>query len=232
MPRSGNGEGSIRKRSDGRWEARIFLADGKRQSLYGKTRAEVVRLRNETVRQRDQGLLAQGERQSVKQFLDGWLQTARYTIKPRTWRRYTEFVQLHISPVLGAVALTKLTAQQVQHLYTRKVDEGLAASTVRQLHAVLHRALKAAVRLRLVPTNVAEMVARADYGRIELQLAIEHEKFLETKIDEDSAVRGVQAQVTTQQQGKKPVDLLNAAKRAGVGYRALVQEVLRDVNNS
>ncbi len=98
MARSGNGEGSIRKRSDGRWEARIFLADGKRQSLYGKTRAEVVRLRNEVVRNREQGLTGQGERQTVEQYLAGWLETAKYTIKPRTWRRYAEFVRLHINP--------------------------------------------------------------------------------------------------------------------------------------
>jgi hypothetical protein len=34
----GNNEGSITKRPDGRWEARIGLADGRRKSFYGKTR--------------------------------------------------------------------------------------------------------------------------------------------------------------------------------------------------
>ncbi len=60
--------------------------------------------------------------------------------------------------MLGKVALAKLSAQQIQNLYTLKLDEGLATATVRQLHAVMHRALKAAVRLRLVYTNVADMV--------------------------------------------------------------------------
>jgi hypothetical protein len=38
----GHREGSIRLRSDGRWEARISLPDGKRKSLMGRSRAEVV----------------------------------------------------------------------------------------------------------------------------------------------------------------------------------------------
>lgn len=50
MPRKrarGNGEGSIRKRPDGTWEARFTVGLGpdgqlKRKSLYGRTRAEVA----------------------------------------------------------------------------------------------------------------------------------------------------------------------------------------------
>ena len=43
MGRRGNSEGTITKRADGRWEARISLPDGKRKSFYGKTRQEVAR---------------------------------------------------------------------------------------------------------------------------------------------------------------------------------------------
>ncbi len=40
----GNGEGNIRQRLDGSWEARLTLPGGRRQSFYGKTR-EAVRVR-------------------------------------------------------------------------------------------------------------------------------------------------------------------------------------------
>ena len=36
--RRGNNEGTIRKRSDGRWEARITLEGGNTKCYYGKTR--------------------------------------------------------------------------------------------------------------------------------------------------------------------------------------------------
>ena len=45
MGRRGNGEGTITRRKDGRWEARYYaptLNNGtKRKTIYGKTQAEV-----------------------------------------------------------------------------------------------------------------------------------------------------------------------------------------------
>ena len=41
--RRGHGEGSVRRRPDGRWEGRLRLPDGGRASAYGATRAEAVR---------------------------------------------------------------------------------------------------------------------------------------------------------------------------------------------
>jgi len=48
-------------------------------------------------------------------------------------------------PSLGTMSLAKLTAQQVQALYSSKLAEGLSTSTVNHLHQVLHRTLGAAV---------------------------------------------------------------------------------------
>ena len=55
--RSGPGEGSIRERENGLWEARVRLDDGRRKSLYGKTRQEVARKLAKAVYERNQGLL-------------------------------------------------------------------------------------------------------------------------------------------------------------------------------
>src|SRR5690349_7017685 len=104
----GNSEGSIRKRADGRWEARLILEDGSRRSLYGRTRQEAVRLLAEALREKERGITALGDRQMVEQFMTSWTELARHTIKPRTWRRYCEFVRLHIVPTLGTIPLTKL----------------------------------------------------------------------------------------------------------------------------
>ena len=37
MRRRANGEGTVRQRGDGRWEALITLPGGQRRSFYGKT---------------------------------------------------------------------------------------------------------------------------------------------------------------------------------------------------
>jgi hypothetical protein len=52
----GNNEGSILHRSDGRWMARMTLDDGARETFYGKSRQEVLRLLASALRDRDAGL--------------------------------------------------------------------------------------------------------------------------------------------------------------------------------
>src|SRR5215831_11283984 len=100
--RRGNSEGSIRRRvSDARWEARYVGADGKRRSIYGDTSQEVVRLLSDALRNRELGITVLEDRQTVEQFLTSWIELCKHTVKPRTWRRYCEFVHLHIIPVLG-----------------------------------------------------------------------------------------------------------------------------------
>src|SRR5680860_460427 len=75
--RRGKGEGSIKKRADGRWEARLELGwrDGKRRRKYicAKTRQEVQQRLSKARRQlEEQGTLGD-ERQTVEAFLNRWL---------------------------------------------------------------------------------------------------------------------------------------------------------------
>lgn len=156
--RRGNSEGSITKRSDGRWMARITVEDGKRKTIYAKTRQEISRLLAAALRDLDSGLPVVGDRQTVGQYLESWLLASKSTIREHTWRRYEEYTRLHLVPTLGKTSLSRLTAQQVQTLYALKLAEGLSSSTVHHLHAVLHKALDNALRLGLVQRNVSDMV--------------------------------------------------------------------------
>lgn len=159
MPgKRGNNEGSISRRSDGLWEARITLEDGKRKSFYAKTRQEAARKLAAALRDQEAGLPVVGGKQTVGQYLLSWLEAAKPTIRERTWRRYESIVRIHIAPVIGSIAVTKLTAQQVQLLYAKKLEEGLSSTSVHHLHAVLHRAFDAALRLGVIQRNVLDLV--------------------------------------------------------------------------
>jgi integrase len=76
---------------------------------------------------------------------------------------------LHIAPVLGRHRLQKLSAQHVQAFYTRKLNEGLSASTVGVFHNVLHKGLDTAMRWGLVPRNVCDLVSPPHAERFEIQ---------------------------------------------------------------
>ena len=173
MARRGNNEGTIYKRKDGRWEAALTLPGGK-HSLYGKTRQEVSRKLPAALRDKEAGLPVLPERQSVAQFLTQWMEVARPTIRHSTFVRYEVYIRLHAIPIIGRVRLTRLTPQQLQDLYTKKLAEGLSPTSVRHLHSVLHRALKQALRWNLVARNVSEAVdpprrASSEYQALTLE---------------------------------------------------------------
>jgi integrase len=154
----GNNEGSISKRIDSLWEARITLENGQRKSFYAKTRQEAARKLAAALRDQEGGLPVVSGKQTVGQYLTVWLDATRAALRPKTWRGYEQFVRLHIAPAIGSVGLVKLTPQHVQLLYAKKLEEGLSSSSVHHLHAVLHRALDAALRLGLVQRNVCDIV--------------------------------------------------------------------------
>lgn len=167
MGKRGQGEGSIGKSKEGRWWARISLPNGKRKAFYGKTRQEVARKLAIAQRDRQMGLPIVPEHQTVSQFLAQWLDVVRSTSKDATYSNYEAYVRLHIVSALGKVKLSRLTPQQLQALYAKKLREGLSSTSVAHLHAVIHRALRQALRWGLVATSVAEAVDPPRRRRIE-----------------------------------------------------------------
>ena len=172
--RRGHNEGSVYERADGRWEAIVSLGDGRRKSYYAKTRAEAARKLTAALRDRDRGLsIMRDERLTVEQYLTSWLERVAPTIGEGTHMRYTEMLRCHVLPTLGRVALTKLSPLQVETLYATLLSDGgksgagLSPTTVRQLHAILHHALKDALRKGLILRNITDMVDAPRRARYE-----------------------------------------------------------------
>ena len=156
----GNNEGSIRQRDkDGLWEARVTLADGKRRSLYGKTRAEVQRKLTGALKDVQAGLPLPSGRVTLKAFLDDWLEnTVKPSTRPRTHRSYADTVRLHIVPTLGKYPLDQVTPARIQALLNAKAAEGLSARSVTYIRDVLSRALNRAVTWNMLARNPAPLV--------------------------------------------------------------------------
>jgi len=164
MTRRGANEGSIyQRKSDGKWVGVLHIGydvDGKRRRrvFYGERRPDVSSQLTAAQRKVDEGLPLPSERLTVAAFLVRWLATIKPALRPNTYRRYEQFVRMHISPALGRITLTKLTPDQLQELYAAKLEAGLSPTTVRHLHAAAHKALKQATRWGLVARNVATVV--------------------------------------------------------------------------
>lgn len=156
----GHGEGSVYQRKDGRWVASITLENRKRKYIYGETKKEVLDKLKVALYEQQQGTLATGRQQTLKTYLHQWLEEVhKPTIRLGSYNNYRIVLDKHIIPALGHIQVQKLTPQQVQAFYTAKLKEGLAPSTIKRFHGVLHRALKHAVRWNIVPQNVCDMVS-------------------------------------------------------------------------
>ena len=160
----GSGEGSIYRTKDGRWRGEVSLRykpDGKalRKIHYGKTRNEVSAAMKQTLRDQQLGLTITSENQTLKQFLNDWLE---YTVKPKnrrqTYRSYEWIIRVHLIPALGQISLKKLSPQKLQAFLNERHSTGLSPTTIKHINATLRAALSQARRWQFVPQNVAKLV--------------------------------------------------------------------------
>lgn len=173
MGKRGNGEGSITRRNDGRWMGQVSVGRDKeagrliRQTFYGRTRQEVAEKLSMTVTAASQGLVAPTRTLMLGEWLERWHVTyAKPKVRQSTWESYGQLIRLYIAPALGGVRLRDLRPEHLQRFYLDQLDSGailreggLSPRTVQYLHAVLHQALKQAVREALVTRNVADAVS-------------------------------------------------------------------------
>lgn len=169
-----NGEGNIRKRADGRWEGRYTAgydpATGKRviKNVLGKTQAEVREKLQKAIAENTE-LDWDSEDYTVASWLRTWYDLyAQPNIRTATANRYQLQIENYIIPRIGKIKLKKLTGRDIQRLYkdlaengrTQNVEKcgrhGLAASTIRSVHIMLHNALGRARRERLITYNPTE----------------------------------------------------------------------------
>jgi integrase len=163
LSKRGQNEGSIYKRSDGRWVGSVNLGivNGKRRrkDYYGDTRREVQDQLTKALVDIQKGLPIVHEKQTVSQYLARWLEdVVRRKTRPKTYQSYEQLIRLYITPSIGQVKLTKLTTQQVRAMLNQRHDSGLSSRTVQYIHAVLRKALNVAVRDQVLQRNVAALV--------------------------------------------------------------------------
>jgi integrase len=89
-----------------------------------------------------------------------WLPALRATVRPLTLESYERHCHKYLIPAfghypLGGVPVTAINAMYGRLLVADPPRPALSPSTVRRIHATLHKALADAVRWRLVPRNAA-----------------------------------------------------------------------------
>ena len=162
--RNAQGGGSIRQRKDGSWEGRYTVGrdpgTGKQiqKSVYGKTQKEVRQRLQQITSSIDDGIYTEPSKMSVGKWLEVWHAEYLGGVKQATVAHYKSHIETNLKPNIGAVKLAALKPHQVQALYNKLLrsetnPNGLSAKTIKNLHGVLHKAMKQAVMLGYIKVN-------------------------------------------------------------------------------
>ncbi len=157
--RRGHHEGSVYfDTSRDRWVAAISVSPGKRKKFYFEKKQDAIKKKNEALKELERGTLATGEQRRLGEYLEDWLENVHKSkLRIGTYINYKKLIR-YIVADLGDIWLQKLTPQQVQAFYAKKLDAKLSSKIVYNMHGVLHLALKNAVRWGLVSRNVCDLV--------------------------------------------------------------------------
>ena len=150
----GNGEGSIRKRSDGRWEGIIVVGhknDGSAilKSVFGKTQKECIANLQTAIELYKGAELTEDSRMTLGEWLNRWLDAyVVFRVRESTLHNYRYQIRL-ISEILGDKPLHTITTADVQKMYNKLKTDGrknpdrvkgteLSNTVVRSVHMMLH----------------------------------------------------------------------------------------------
>ena len=192
MSRRGNNEGSIYKDKQGRWRGLVSMpsANGqyKRKYIYGKTRKEVSDKMNELLRQLRSNTYVEPCKTTLYEFLHMWLNTyAKNVVRQTTFTSYETYIEKHIKGSIGNFPLCDLNTIIIQNWYNEKVKNGkldgsggLSPKTIRNLHNMLHKALKQAVFLDQIPKNPTDFVVIPRQAKKEMRyFSVEEQRQLQ-----------------------------------------------------
>ena len=164
------GDGTIRKRNDGRWEARIIIghkSDGTPmyKSAFAKTQKSALKELHQLIELYRDVDLTEECRMTLGEWMDKWLDEYMiFTVRETTLESYRSLTNNQVKRFIGDKQLSSLTTADIQKFYNKIKKQGrvkpkrdgsheLSDSVVRGVHMMLHEALDTAVRERLIAKN-------------------------------------------------------------------------------
>ena len=167
------GEGTLRKRADGRWEARVVI--GYDEKGLPITKSVTAMEKGKCLEKLEQlkekcGVQLTGKVKPEMAFgdwMDFWYQQyEKQRIRPTTQAHYENLIYNHVITDIGKIPLNKLTQNDLQQFYTRLKNggrqvrtelygKGLSDRMVRGCHAMCRKALEKAVTDGIIRTNPA-----------------------------------------------------------------------------
>ena len=162
-----NGEGTIRRRKNGRWECTImdgFQSNGKRKykSFYGDTQAEVKKKMQAYCRAKEAGLLS-GMDYTFPEWADIWYDSHLDNIKPTTQESY-KYTLCLLKNGFSRRKLAEIKAYDVEQLLKKLRREGRSDSCLAHCRGMLFQIFNKAEANDLIPKNPVRFAEKMRKG--------------------------------------------------------------------
>ncbi|MDE7002912.1 MAG: site-specific integrase [Oscillospiraceae bacterium] len=187
--RRANGEGNIRKRSDGRWEGWYTAGrdpdTGKviYKNVLAKTQKECKEKLKQAIEENAKVDTIQAEQYTVGQWIDVWFDNyVKIKVRPSSHKTYRGYIDNHIKPSIGKIPLGKLSPLDLQKLYkkllsggrverieSKNKSKGLSAKTVRNINQVISSTMDFAIDQKLITANPTDGCALPKLERREMK---------------------------------------------------------------
>lgn len=176
MARRSRGEGTVTfKKKLKLWAAKVPTdqvdSKGKRRYVYayGKTKEEAARKRTLLQRQVEERTLPEPHRMTVEDLMTTYIENKVGRIKTRTMDLYSFDAKRHINPKIGHVLISKLMPLHIERMQAEILRNG-SPRAARSARDTLARALRQAVRWKLMVYNPAEAVEQIRVPKREMQV--------------------------------------------------------------
>ena len=158
-----NGEGSITKRKDGRWECAVMLGyqrDGRRRrkSFYGETRKEALDKMRDYVEKLERGEISLEQKQTKRgvvrfsEWADTWFEGHKENVSRATQQSYT-YTLTALKDRLGDRPIAAIKAMDIEALLRDIRKEGKSDSYVAKARGMLYQIMNKAEANEMIRRN-------------------------------------------------------------------------------
>ena len=154
--RAKKGEGLVRERSPGKWEARITV-NGHKKSFYGNSEKEVSKKLKE-FKLKLAGGVSQHKKVSYSDFMQTWLDRKKLQVKEQSYHRIESTYKVHIEPAIGYFVIDKIDSKLIQDELINEKIKSLSHSSVKKIYDVLNSSFKYARSTGYLISNPVDLV--------------------------------------------------------------------------
>ena len=207
-----NGEGTLRKRSDGRWESAItvgYKSDGKpqRKYFYGRTQKEakekVAQWHEAQKQRRPAGILK--KEYTFIEWSDFWFEHHKDDITPTTQEHYKYTMRI-LQNYFGDKPISEFLAYDIETFLKETRKDGRSDSYISTCRGLLHHIFRKAAANRLIdhnPVALADKRKSRDEKKEKEAFTAEEVKLLMSKLPMDRIGMSIRLMLGTGMRGQE-----------------------------